>query len=384
MNYERMKTLFFKLMETESPFGLEKDAAAVVCAFLDKHGIPWQDDGTAAKTGSNVGNIIIAGPGNARLSFNSHLDTIRIFERKKPVCKGTIVKAESSAGAPAAAEESAAAEIAALGSGVLGIDAKSGVAAVLELAASLQENGGIPEDIHFLLTVSEERGFRGAWALDPRHFKNAYTFVIDSGGIPLVRIVRRGIGEFTFTVKVRGTMGHASLQNGKNAAVLAAKLIPLLNPGKAGTDSFIHIGGIECSYNPNTIPDLAVFYGQIMFFDEDEGNDLAMEMKEIVAKFGQVLDCKTEFEIVYDCAPWYVSDDDPIISYARDAAEKTGLPFALGETRSGSDAQGISQRGGKAIKISTGMMQPHSKNEYIDLVDLNRCADYLWNLAIKS
>ena len=364
MNYERMKELFFKLLETESPYGFEKEAASVVSSFLEEHGISWADDGSSGKTGSNVGNIIVASPGNARLSFNTHIDTIRIFEKKKPICDGTIVKAEEG--------------------GVLGIDAMSGVALVSELAASLHEKGGIPLDIHFTFTVSEERGFRGAWALDPRHFTNAYTFVIDSGGVPLVRVVRRGIGEITFTVVVHGTMGHASLQNGKNAAVLAAKLILLFNPGKTGTDSFIHVGGIECPGNPNTTPDLAIFDGQIMFFDENEGNAIARDMKKIAEKFALEENCKIEFKTVFDCAPWFVPDDDPIIAYAKEAAEKTGLPFALGETRSGSDAQVICQRGGKVIKISTGMMKHHSKEEYIDLEDMYRCADYLWNLATKS
>jgi tripeptide aminopeptidase len=361
MNYERMQKIFLRLLETESPYGCEKAAANVVCAFLDRQGIAWTDDGSAVKTGSDIGNIIVAGPGDARLSFNAHMDTIRIFERKKPIVDGTMVKAE--------------------GGGILGIDDMSGMAAVLELAASLHENGGIPSGIHCTFTVSEERGFRGAWALDERHFKNAFNFVVDSGGVPVVRVVRRGIGEITFTVTVHGTMGHASLQGGKNAAVLAAKLITLLKPGKAKTDSFIHIGSIECPGNPNTTPDRCVFDGQIMFFDKNEGNDIAGEMKAAVEQFAAEGNCKVDFNTVNDCAPWYVPDDDPIILYAREAAKKTRLPFALSETRSGSDAQVISERGGKVIKISTGMMKLHSKEEYIDLNDLNRCADYLWQLA---
>ena len=361
MNYERMKKLFLKLLETESPYGFEKAAAGVVCSFLDQNGIAWKDDQTAGITASNVGNIIVAGPGNARISFNAHLDTIRIYKRKKPHCKGTVVKAR--------------------GGGLLGIDDMSGVAAVLELAASLHENGGIPPDMHFLFTVSEERGFRGAWALDSRHFKNAFTFVLDSGGVPLVRVVRRGVGEITFSITVHGVMGHASLQGGKNAAVLSAKLISLLKPGKAGNDSFIHVGSIECFGNPNTIPDCSVFGGQIMFFDKKEGNAIALEMENTVKKFAGEENCTVAFNSVYDCGPWYVSDDDPIINYARKAAAKAKLPFELNETRSGSDAQVIHERGGKVVKISTGMMKPHSKEVYIDLEDLYRCADYLWCLA---
>jgi tripeptide aminopeptidase len=357
-----MNEVFFRLLEAESPSGFEKKAADIICGFLDKQGIRWKDDGTAIKTGSNVGNIIVAGSGQARLSFCAHFDTIRIFEKKKPCCEGTIVKAQDG--------------------GVLGIDGKSGVALLLELAASLHENGGIPEDIHFLFTAHEESGFKGAWELDPRHFCGAYTFVLDSGGIPLVRVVSRAVGQISYAITVHGVMGHASSHGTKNAALFSAQLIPLLKPGKAEDESFIHVGSIECPGNPNTIPDSSVISGQILSYNKKESEKILIDMKTTVENLAREQDFSADFKVQYDCDPWAVPDDDPIINYARDAAAKTGLPFTLGQSWSGSDAQVLAQRGGKVIKISTGMMAPHSKEEHIDLEDMKKCADYLWRLAV--
>ena len=361
MNLERMQNLFFKLLETDSSYGLEKNAAGIVCDFLDQYGIPWNDDGNAEAIGSNVGNIIVGGTGNARLSFCAHIDTIKIFDRKKPCLDGTILKAQ--------------------GGGVLGIDDKSGVALLLELAASLKENGGIPDDIHFLFTVHEEAGFKGAWALDPRHFSSAYNFVVDSGGIPLVRVVNRAAGQISYTITVHGFMGHASTHGKKNAALFSAQLVPLLKAGKRSKDSFIHVGSIECPGNPNTVPDISIISGQILSFNKKEMEDILAEIKIVVEKFARDEDFAADFSVQYDCDPWMVPDDDPIINNARNAAIQAGLPFALGQSWSGSDAQVINQRGGKVIKISTGMMAPHSKEEYIDLDDMKKCADYLWRLA---
>ena len=359
MNFERMKNNFFRLLETESPYGFEKAAADIVCSFLDQNGIAWTEDGGI--TGTNTGNIIIAGEGDARIAFYSHLDTIRIFEKKKIRCEGSVVKAE--------------------GGGVLGIDDMSGVALAMELAASLHEKGGIAPDIHIVFTVSEEQGFRGAWAMDPRHFRNALNFVIDSGGVPVVRVVRRGVGQKTFSIAVQGTMGHASLWKGKNAALLSAKLVTLLEPGSKGKESFLHIGSIECPGNPNTIPDLSLVEGQIIFFDGKEGEAIAGEIKKTAEQFALTEGCQVDLKIINDCESWFVGDDDPIIRYAKEAAVMADLPFALGETRSGSDAQVIHQRGGRVVKLSTGMMSPHSKEECIDLKELNNCAGYLWCLA---
>jgi tripeptide aminopeptidase len=361
MNFERMKKLFFTLLETDSPYGHEQNAAAVIGAFLDDQGTAWS--GGAERDGSSAKNLIAAGPGSARLSFCAHMDTIRIFEKKQPRCEGSIVRAP--------------------GGGVLGIDDMSGAALTAELAASLAEKGGIPPDIHFLFTIGEECGFTGAWALDPRHFSEAHTFVIDSGGVPLVRVVRRGTGQITFTVTLRGVMGHASGQGTENAALFQARLVPLLKPGKAGTESFIHIGSVECPGSPNTVPDLSTVSGQILFFDAAEGEAVLAEMQNTVEAFARETGCQAECTAVRDCAPWAVPADDPIIARAASAAARAGLPFALGQTGSGSDAQVIAQRGGKTVKISTGMLNPHSKNEQIDLEDMRRCGEYLEQLALS-
>ncbi|MDR0403729.1 MAG: M20/M25/M40 family metallo-hydrolase [Treponema sp.] len=359
MNDKRLKDTFLRLLETDSPFGHEKAAAEIVTAFLDRHGIPWEDDGSAARTGSDTGNIISAGPGGARLSFCAHMDTIRIFEKKSALTDGSVIKS----------------------SGVLGIDDKSGVALLLELMALLNEKGGVPPDIHFLFTVGEEWGFRGAWALDPRHFTGAYNFVVDSGGVPLARAVTGGVGQTSYSIGVKGAMAHASIRGGKNAAVFAAECIAALEPGPAGASAFIHVASLECPGSPNTVPDRALIQGQLLYRDSAEEEPLLEKMRAAVRERADRAGFELVFSAARDCAPWFLPDDDPLIEYARLAAAKAGLPFHTGQTGSGSDAQVIAQRGGRAIKISTGMLAPHSAEERVDFQDMKKSLRFLWALA---
>lgn len=361
---ERLKNTFFTLLETDSPFGREKAAAKIITAFLDRCGIPWEDDGSAARTGSDTGNIVSAGPGSARLSFCAHMDTIRIFERKSAVTEGSVVKAA--------------------GGGVLGIDDKSGVALLLELMALLHERGGIPPDTHFLFTTCEESGFRGAWALDPRHFTDAYNFVVDSGGVPLARVVNGGVGQTSYSIGITGVMAHASSRNGKNAALFAAECAAATKPGPAGISSFIHLASLECPGSPNTVPDSALIGGQLLYDDEAEGEALLEKMRAAVCGLADKAGFKVVFSANRDCAPWTLPLDDPLSEYARLAAAKAGLPFHTGRTGSGSDAQVIAGRGGRAIKISTGMLSPHSAEERIDFDDMKRALHFLWALAGKD
>ncbi|MDR2766833.1 MAG: M20/M25/M40 family metallo-hydrolase, partial [Treponema sp.] len=358
---ERLKNTFFALLEADSPFGHERAAAKIITAFLDRCGILWEDDGSAARTGSDTGNIVHAGPGSARLSFCAHMDTIRIFEKKPAVAEGTVIKAA--------------------GGGVLGIDDKSGAALLLELMALLHERGGIPPDIHFLFTTCEESGFRGAWALDPRHFTDAYNFVVDSGGVPLARVVNSGVGQASFSIGITGVMAHASSRGGKNAALFAAECIAAVRPGPAGASSFIHVASLECPGSPNTIPDGALIGGQLLYDDEAEAEALLEETRAAVCALADRAGFTVVFSANRDCAPWTRPENDPLLEYARLAAAKVGLPFHTGRTGSGSDAQVIARRGGRVIKISTGMLAPHSAEERIDFRDMKKALRFLWALA---
>jgi tripeptide aminopeptidase len=361
---ERLKSTFLALLETDSPFGHERAAAECITAFLDRHGIPWEDDGSAARTGSDTGNIVCAGPGNARLSFCAHMDTIRIFEKKPAMAEGPVIKAA--------------------GGGVLGIDDKSGAALLLELMALLHERGGIPPDMHFLFTTCEESGFRGAWALDPRHFTDAYNFVVDSGGVPLARVVNSGVGQTSFSIGVTGAMAHASSRGGKNAALFAAECIAALRPGPAGASAFIHVASLECPGSPNTVPDSALIQGQLLYHDEAEEEALLEGMRAAARALADRAGFAVAFSVNRDCAPWTLPAGDPLLEYTRAAAAKAGLPFQTGQTGAGSDAQVMAQRGGRVIKISTGMIAPHSAEERIDFRDMEKALRFLWVLAGKA
>jgi tripeptide aminopeptidase len=169
-------------------------------------------------------------------------------------------------------------------------------------------------------------------------------------------------------------MAHASGRGGKNAALLANAVMDVLKPGPAGKSAFIHLASIECPGSYNTMPDKAVVSGQLLY-GEAEDDVLPDRIKALAEKFGG--DCVIE----RDCEIWHVPESNPIIKYAEDAAAKAGLRCYLEKTGAGSDAHVISKRGGKVIKISTGMQSLHSADEFIDLEDMKKCFDFLWALA---
>ncbi len=361
MNMERMQNIFMQLLNVKSPYFFERLSADVIVQFLDEHGIGWQEDDSARVTGCNAGNVIVAGVEDARISFCAHMDTICI--RKE----ADIVMVDGS--------------VYARGGGVIGADDKSGVAVLLEAAARMHERGGISQDCHFLFTTAEEEGFLGAKHIEERHFLNAYTFVVDSGGTPGGYTVTRGVGQYAFSIAVRGEMSHAGSGKRTNAVIAAAELIDALPKEMVCEGVYVNIARMAGEGNPNTIPDEAILSGQILFAERAVAERVIEEMKQVAQSVLLRRGALHTFSTELQCEPFCVPDDAAIIAYARMAAQKAGLAFSTGQTRAGSDAQIFAKRGGKTVKISTGMQHVHSHRECVRLTDMDDCVRYVCALA---
>lgn len=360
MSTERMSRVFLDLLGVHSPSFNEKPTADIIRTFLSANNINCYEDDSSVKTGCDSGNIIAAAHGRARLCFCAHMDTIRIYDKKSALIEDGRISAQDC--------------------GVLGIDDKSGVAVLLEAMARMQEAGGIADDVHFVFTTCEEDGFLGAKHLDQRHFIDAYTFVADSGGVPIGYTVNRGVSQDSFEIKLLGRMSHASSLKGLNAITAAAELLALLPKGRLSEHSFVNIQDISTLPNPNTVPDFAAIKGGVLAYN-GQGESAINEIIKTCERFSALSGIKYEINVTHDCDEFYTKEDSPIVAHAESAAQKANLNFSLGKTGAGSDAQIFAQRGGQTLKISTGMMGVHSKGEYIMLNDMERCVDYVLKLA---
>jgi tripeptide aminopeptidase len=358
MNRERLQGFVMELLKADGPFFHESEAALVLCGILDRLGVPFHVDDSAEATGSDTGNVIV-GSGRARISFCAHMDTIRIYGRSEPVTEDGLVRGKNG--------------------GVIGADDRAGMAVLLEAMACMQENGGIPDDVHFLFTTCEEEGFRGAKAVGEQHIADAYNFVVDSGGVPVGYTVSRGASQYDFLCRVQGRMSHTGNPHGLNAALLCARLMGQVRSGRVSDKTFINMADVFCQSNPNTIPEHAGFKGQILSFDDDEACRLLDAMYEDIRAFFAENGCEGSF--FFECACQGYQSDRRIIEYAKQAAQKAGLPFSLGSTGAGSDAHVFAQRGASAVKISCGMMNVHSNDECVHLDDMMQCVKYVLALA---
>lgn len=357
MNTDRLKETFFELLSVYSPYKREKKTLEYIKRYLNRIGVDYYEDGSAKDTGCDCGNLIVGGGGYAKIAFFSHMDTIEIYEDNRIIIDNEgVIKGENG--------------------GVIGIDDKSGIAIILEMISALTEQGGIPEGVHFIFLTNEELDFSGAKYLPERHFINAFNFVLDSGKRPIGLVVIKGADHYCFEAKITGIMSHVGNMANVHSLHTAATIIEALNIGRRTENSVLNVSNVICESNPSTIPRAIVIEGQLLSYKAEEAKELLAEIKNTIESISNKNGCTAEF--CYECkAPGFDTDENSeIVFIAKKAAERENLEFCAGKTGAGSDAHVISYRGGKAIKISTGMMNVHTDNEWISIYDMMKCVKY--------
>ena len=163
-----MLSLFLELAALPSPSGEERAVADRVLDYLRALGLEAEEDDAGARIGSTMGNLLCrldprGSGGGAPLLFCAHLDTVQPEGPIEPVV-GEDAVVRNGAGT------------------ILGADDKSAVAAMLEAAARLVEDGRPHPGVELLFTPKEEVGLVGAAAFDETRLAARVGYVYDHAG----------------------------------------------------------------------------------------------------------------------------------------------------------------------------------------------------------
>src|ERR1700709_2661570 len=156
----RLNETFARLCAIASPFGSERACAEAVARELRTIGVDVEEDGAAAESGAQCGNLLARVPGRGERTsmLCAHLDTVPEAGRIEPVVDdGGWVSA---------------------GNTILGADNKAAVAVILEVARRCAIEGA-PVGLELLFTVSEENALAGAKAFDVKTLDSEWGYVFD-------------------------------------------------------------------------------------------------------------------------------------------------------------------------------------------------------------
>ncbi len=266
INQERLAATFIELCEISSPS--RKEGAIAACLKEKFAGLGADcifEDNSAIKTGSESGNLIIRFNGNLPdqegLFLSCHMDTVEPANGVEVLRTGNIFTSK--------------------GETILGGDDKSGIAAILELLALLQENKISHPMIEVVITTCEEIGLLGAKHLEYKQLQTKYGYALDSCGIDQVIVGAPAANKITVVIK--GLAAHAGLcpEAGINALALAAEALNSLRLGRLDEVSTRNFGIIQGGVATNIVPEQIILKGEVRSHSIEKLNLYTKEILDI-------------------------------------------------------------------------------------------------------
>ena len=352
---------FLELAALPSPPGEERAVADRVLDYLGALGLESDEDDAGVTVDSSIGNIYARldasdGPGEP-LFFCAHLDTVLPEGPIEPeVGEDEVVR--NAAGT------------------ILGADDKSAVAAMLEAAARLVEDGRPHAGVELLFTPKEEVGLLGAAAFDQTRFAARVGYVYDHAG-PIGEIILGAPFQQKLDVRFHGRAAHAGMypEEGRSAIAAAARAIADLRLGRLDDVTTASVGRIQGGTARNVIPEWCTFAAEARSHDERKLADLVREMVDAVTFAASLEECEVEAQVSGLSRGYRFRRDDLPVRIAASALQRVGREPSYILSGGGADANVFNERGLECLNLANGMTDIHTPDERIAVADLHEMVE---------
>ncbi len=349
----------------------------LVQAKVPRHAISFDQANKDIPMPTETGNLIVDLPGTRpgpRRLFMTHLDTVPLCAGAEPIRKGN--------------------RIVAAGHTALGGDNRTGVACLVNLAATLIERGLPHPPLTLLFTVREESGLWGARFVKPgdlHHPVEAYN--VD--GRSAQEFTVGAVGADRWEVEILGRASHAGVhpEQGISSTMVAALAMQQIHKGgwfgkihrngKRGTSNVGVFGGKDgqsAGEATNVVTDYAFIKGESRSHDPRFVKKITAAYRDAFRHAAEkVRDdrgraAKVHFQSRLDYYPFRLKDDAPVVRHAVSAAKRAGLKPSLRIGNGGLDANWMVRHGIPSITFGAGQNNIHAIGEYVDLAEFeNAC-----------
>lgn len=325
-----------------------------------------------AKTGGEVGNLIVKVPGTVRgprRLLMAHVDTVPLCVGCKPVREGDIIRSADSTTA-------------------LGGDDRSGASVLLTVLEALVKNDLPHPPLTFLWTIQEEIGLVGARHVTGAKLGNPKLCFNWDGRSPY-SVTIGATGDDAIEIVVDGIASHAGVhpERGVNAIAIASRAIDDLHRNgwhglveKGSMSGTSNIGIISGGAATNVVTDHLVlkaearshnakFRGRIVNEIKKAFEKAAREIKSSEGKTGSVsIDVTNKYEA------FKISKNEPVVKSACRAIEALGQTPVTVISNGGLDANWMSANGFPTVTLGCGQAEIHTVNETLNVPEyLDAC-----------
>jgi tripeptide aminopeptidase len=286
----------------------------------------------------------------------------------------------------------------------LGGDNRTGVAALVTLAATLIQRKLPHPPITLLFTVREESGLFGAKFVDIANLK-APTIAFNVDGRLATEITIGAVGAERWEVEITGKASHAGVhpEKGISASVAASLAIAdvfrggwfgkVVKGSHQGTSNIGSIGdrdGRSAGQATNVVTDFVRITGESRSHDPETAMRITAAYRDAFNKAAsEVCDDQGEsaqvrFESRLDYFPFRLPEDSPVVIRAKRAIERLGWTAATKIGNGGLDANWMVRHGIPTATIGAGQNQIHTVEEWVDVNEFERGCQALLSMAVTE
>jgi tripeptide aminopeptidase len=345
---DQLHRTFASLCRLESPTGHERPVADWLTRELTALGLEVAEDGAAADTGCDAGNLLarIPGAGAGSLMFCAHMDTVPLDAPVEPeLVEGGWRNANP---------------------GILGADNKAAVAVLVELARRLTRGPAPRTGLELIFTVAEETGLHGAKAFDVSGLRSRFGYVFDHAS-PVGEIVVAAPTHHRFIAELRGRAAHAGVrpEDGRNAIVAAAAGVVRLPQGRLDEDLTLNVGTISGGSTVNVVAEHCRVQGEIRGHDDRRVEALLTEVIDHFQDAADSAECDLDIEVERMFRAYRQRPRSPQVELAEQALQACGYRPRHISSGGGSDANAFEAQGFNCVCLADGTERNHEPEERI-------------------
>lgn len=358
MNTNRLVETFIELVKIDSETGHEREIADHLKKLFADLGLDVVEDDSQKRTQFGAGNLIITLKGTKEVSpiyFSCHMDTVTPGKNIQPMIEEGIIKSD--------------------GTTILGADDKAGIAVMIEMVRTLQEDNIPHGDIQLIISVGEESQLVGAKALDPKYLTASFGYALDSGN-QVGTIVTAAPSNAKVEATIIGKTAHAGLapENGISAINIAAKAVSRMTLGRIDEETTANIGRFEGGTVTNIVADHCFILSEARSLDQSKLDKQLAHMKETFEQAAEEMGGEARVNIVHAYPSFKVAEDHPAVTVAKEAAENIGIDVVLKESGGGSDANIFNGHGVPTPVLAVGYQDIHTTDEKMPIDEMERLA----------
>jgi tripeptide aminopeptidase len=303
----------------------------------------------------------------------THLDTVPLASGARPVIEGD--------------------RIVAAGPTALGGDNRTGVAALVQLAATLIAERLPHPPLTLLFTVREESGLFGAKHLNPDDLGSPVMgFNVDGKLANEVTIA--AVGAERWEIEIAGKAAHAGVHPERGISAIMVASVALANvyrdgwfgkvrraDGREGTSNVGSIGdreGRAAGQATNVVTDYVRLTGESRSHDPNTASAITQAYKDAFLSAASMIQndegatATVNFQSRLDYYPFRLPENSPVVRHTQRVIESLGSVPILKIGNGGLDANWIVRHGIPTVTIGAGQNAIHTIDEWVDLVEFEK------------